>query len=154
MNWEVIGFLATVVLGVLPLVIPLDRYWEWRRRSAFVLRKRSRQKKWARLEARKAFLTTLRDSAAEQSRYLLQGVLIVVTAVAAATVLGVQMEVTWPQAVPRFTWLCAWCLYFFALYRVGVDRRVRKPVLFKKVIEQIDKQMATLRAAEGRAANK
>lgn len=142
--WEILLGVAGIVMGLLPYVMSPEGFRGWMlTRGA-----RGRRKKRQRLEARKTFLTALHDSPVEQARYLLQGALIVVATVAAVVVLGVQMEATWPWVVPGFAWACAWGIYFFAMYRLGVDRRVRKVTLFEKGIRQIDERLAVLQVIE------
>lgn len=118
---------------------------QWILRPLFALNERGRQKKRAQLDARKAFLIKLHDSREEQSMYLVQGILIALTAAAAAVVLGVNMWMSFPRGFAGYTGLCALLIYFFALYRLGVHRRVRTPALFEKAIKLMDAQIAALR---------
>jgi Flp pilus assembly protein TadB len=145
-------WLALMAL-VLPYLVPPEQFQKWMLRPVFALHERGRQKKRARLEARKAFLTKLHDSAMEQSQYLLQGVLIILAALAAAVVLGLQMWMTWPHGMVGFTWIGALSLYFFALYRLGVHRRVRTPASFEKAMQQIDAQIVALQTDDARTVD-
>lgn len=143
-GWEVLFGVAGVAVGLLPYLLSPDDL----RRRASTHGSRGRRKKRERLDARKRFLVALHESAAEQARYLLQGALIVVAVVTAAFVLGVQISSTWPHAIPGFVWSCAVCLYLFTMYRLGVDRRIRRPALYEKMIGQLDEQLAVLQVIE------
>ena len=138
---------------VLPYLVPPEQFQKWMLRPVFALHERGRQKKRVRLEARKAFLTKLHDSAMEQSQYLLQGVLIFLAALAAAVVLGLQVWMSWPHGIVGFVWIAALSLYFFALYRLGVHRRVHTPALFEKTIKLIDAQIAALQTDDARSVD-
>lgn len=123
---------------------------QWVVRPVFALNERSRQKRRSQLNARRAFLTKLHDSLEEQNTYLLQGMLIALTGAAATVVLGVNIWMNFPRILAGYTGLCALLIYFFALYRLGVHRRVRNPASFGKAIKQIDAQIAALQTDDSR----
>lgn len=145
-------------LNLIALLLAIMAVWkqlkqlaqQWVLRPMFALNERSRQKKRAQLEARKAFLIKLHDALDEQNGYLLQGVLIALTGATAAVVLGVNMWMNFPRGLAGYTGLCALLIYFFALYRLGVHRLVRNPASFEKAIKRIDAQIASLQTDDSR----
>ena len=146
MTWGVLLGVVGVISGVLPYVLSPERFRAWMWRSVSTLNTRRRQKKRARLETRKAFLITLHDSPAEQTLYLVQGVLIALVAAAAAVVMGVNVWANFARVFAGYAGLCAMGIYFFGLYRLGMHRRARIPAAFEKTIQQIDAQITALQA--------
>lgn len=141
----------SLVLAIIAAWKQLKRFaQQWVLRPMFAMNERGRQKKRAQLNARKAFLIRLHDSLEEQIVYLVQGVLLALAGATAAAVLGVNMWMNFPRGLAGYTGLCALLIYLFALYRLGVHRRVRIPASFEKAIQQIDAQIAALQTDDSR----
>jgi hypothetical protein len=151
-----IEILIAVVVLLLQWTITAEMFQgmvqKWMLGPLFGLHAQGRLKRLERLQARKALLMELNASTDKQIVYLLQSVLIVLVCVAGLVAMGVNIHTGFPRLFAGYVGVAAFIIYFVALFKLGTHRRAYVPVAFKKAIEEIDAQIAALKASGGHAA--